>query len=150
MTLGLSKRNFADLSGYVHILIVTRREKIAFGISQSQKKLIEYSIVLFIVAGVFGIGVLLQILLNKEASKPVIFIHIVLAIAGLILLTCLFMNSPHELYWILGLFWVAAIVGVSNLAIYSNKGQPSRLMALIHTGLGFASLATLVVYYFSK
>ncbi len=112
--------------------------------------MITYSIVIFVIAGVLGIGLFLQIMLNKEVSKMIIFIHLLCAIVGMVLLTFLFMNNPHDLYWILGLFWVVAILGISNLAVYSNKGKPSKWMAFFHGAFGFGSLAALVIYQFIK
>lgn len=92
----------------------------------------------------FGSNILLHALKNKKVASGVTLIHGILAIAALILLTIIFMDNPKELYPVLGLFWLVAMAGVSNLALDVTNRKPSKVLAFLHTGLAMIAFLLLI------
>lgn len=105
------------------------------------------AIILFVFAAIFGLIVLLSVLKNKTTPKPAVFIHGVLAAAGLVLVALYVIeNADNSPLVSLIVFLVAAVGGFIMFGRdMTNKSVPKGL-AMIHVGVAVAGLLLLVLF----
>jgi FtsH-binding integral membrane protein len=105
------------------------------------------AIILFVFAAIFGLLVLLSVLKNKTTPKPAVFIHGLLAAAGLAIVAWYVIeNSNNAPMASLIVFLVAALGGFVMFGRdMTNRSVPKGL-ALIHAGAAVVGLLLLVLF----
>lgn len=106
------------------------------------------SIVLFIIAAIFGLIILTAILKNKPTPKPAVFTHGPIAATALII-AIIYASMGHAdplLITSIVLFVLAALGGLTMFAIDMQKKPVPKLIAVIHPLVAVAALITLIIY----
>lgn len=110
------------------------------------------AIFLFIVAASFGLIILTAILKNQPTPKPVVFTHGPVAAIALIL-TILYYFQGHQdtlLLTSIVIFVLAALGGLTMFTIDMSKKPIPKALAIIHPLAAATALVMLVVYMLQK
>lgn len=108
------------------------------------------SIIFFAAAAVFGLLNLVAILSNKTTSKPVVYLHGLLAATALVLLIIFAVNSTAGSPVIsLVLFIIVALVGFFLFARDMSKKPGPKPVALIHGIVAVVSFIILLIFAFA-
>jgi len=105
------------------------------------------SIIIFAIAAIFGLLNLIAILSSKQTSKPVVYIHGLLAAIALIFLIIFTVNSAGSSPILsLVLFIIVAIVGFILFARDLSKKPGPKAVALIHGIIAVISFIILIIF----
>ena len=105
------------------------------------------NIIIFAIAAVFGLLNLVAILTNKSTSKPVVFIHGILAAIALILLIIFTINAAgNSPVLSLILFIIAALAGFYLFARDLSHKPGPKALAVIHGLVAVVSFILLIIF----
>jgi hypothetical protein len=109
--------------------------------------MLRIAIVLFVFAAVFGVISLTPILQKQPTSKPTVFLHGVLAAAGLItVIVAVARAADAAPLMALILLIVAALGGFILLGIDMQKKAVPKSLAVLHPIIAAAGLVTLFIF----
>jgi hypothetical protein len=105
------------------------------------------TIIIFAAAAVFGLLNLIAVLSNKETSKPLVYLHGLLAAIALVLLIIFAINSTMGSPVIsLVLFIIVALVGFFLFARDLSKKPGPKSIAVIHGTVAVISFIILLIF----
>jgi hypothetical protein len=108
--------------------------------------MLTFSIVLFAVAALLGIGVAVALLQKKETSKPIALAHGAFGAGGLVLLSFYTVQNPHKfLTAAIVLLIVAALGGVVLFANDLRRKPGPVFLILVHALAALAAVVLVVL-----
>lgn len=107
--------------------------------------MLTFSIVLFAVAALLGIGVATALLQKKETSKPMALAHGALGAAGLVLLILHAVQNPHKFLTAAIALLVIAALGGGVLFANDLRRKPGPVFLIVVHALAAVAAVILVV-----
>lgn len=112
--------------------------------------MLTVSVIIFAAAAVFGLLNLVAVLGNKQTSRPLIYLHGILAATALVLLAVFTINSTGSSPVIsLFLFIIVAVVGFYLFARDVTKKAVPKAVALTHGIVAVVSFIILLIFLFN-
>lgn len=112
--------------------------------------MIYASIVLFALAAIFGLAILVKWLTNKSASRTVVYLHGVAAVAALALLIVYAIQHPGNFPKVsLLLFAIAAVAGIYMFLRDLNQKTSPLPIAFIHGLVAVSAFVVLLLFALS-
>ncbi len=113
--------------------------------------MLTYSIILFVLAAVFGLVALTAILKGKPTYKPAVFLHGALAAVALVLVVLYAAgDSSAAPLASLTAFVVAALGGFAMFAKDMQKKPVPKYLAIVHPLIAAIGLVLLILFVFSQ
>lgn len=110
--------------------------------------MLTIAIFLFIMAAIFGLVILLAILQNSPTPTPIVYIHGSIALVALLMLIAGVVTTKASPLLIASLcvFVLAALGGLFMLSLDVRKKRIPKVIALVHPAAALSALAMLIAY----